>query len=103
MVFICDSMTDKWRVPISVYVYDTIYTLHCVHFVDDTEDDNDLEDIDDHRDIDDHEDIDDHDDLDDNHDHIDDLWHFYWTFFQNQDLCELPYKSLQHYMFDVMK
>ena len=24
-------------------------------------------------------------------------------FFQNQDLCELPYKSLQHYMFDVMK
>ena len=40
MVFICDSMTNKWQVPISVYVYDTIYTLHWVHFVDD----NDLED-----------------------------------------------------------
>ena len=53
MVFICDSMTNKWRVPISVYVHDTICTLHCVHFVDD----NDLEDIDDHRNIDDHKDV----------------------------------------------
>ena len=64
MVFICDSMTDKWRVPISVYMY-VWYNLHnaLCKFVDDTEDDNDLEDIDDHRDIDDNKDVDDQEDV----------------------------------------